>query len=1020
MGERKRLKEIPKNCKVKYWNERIPNILQKQDHWTLWEIDSLMYAAITKILNKDRAKCIQKNDQRIKKKNNFVEKTDMRKTEIANLRKIISWIVDIIKTRHERKKLTYKQYCNLKKMKTKYKVSSTKKLTEIAEKLKQMVKVLATRCRRAEKSALFKSENSEFRKSQGAWLEKKIHDNSDQNKGSPTAEEVTRFWKSIWGNDTSNKEVSEKWLNWEQQFKENVNIVKRPVDNPHIPMGLMKKVIKRMKPLKAPGWDQIIPYYWQKLNNIHKVLNYVINRSFENSTCEKWETLGRTILFPKKGKDSTKPESYRPITCLMIIYKIKSAIIARKLNTHIHDNNLWPFEQFGALGGTQGSKEVLLLDAMIAEEVRLYKRNIFMVWTDVKKAYDSIQQRYIIRILVLLEVPEWIINFIKQAMKSWRTKLQMIIKDGMVVTDVIKIVFGKFQGDSLSPLLFCLSYLMVSVILRKKRLGYIPGPPGKRNVHHMKSHFIFMDDFKGLTSTESSLKAIIDISTEILEEIGLEIGLDKCAVLKVNKGKIIQMDGIDLSVGGIIQSVDINSSYSYLGIMELLDPCHSDVKEEIISKMTKVANIVWGSELDEKNKVDAHNMLVVSKLTYSFGIINWTQSELDDINRKLRKCISKYNCLNIHSNTNRLYLARKNGGRGLINIHHLFNRAIVSLVGYIFNANSEHAKLIKEYWVCKKKGTLLKKAEDIIENLKLNISFTANGMKKDGNVIHHKMVGSIMKKEYQKEYATWIQNNLHGKIIKRCIDDKMLTYESFKWLKHAKLRGPAVSTLFAIQEQVIPTRVIKKRIWKNINVVSEKCRMCNDQLETVSHVISGCSILANNLYKIRHDNVVRVVYYYLLHKLGFAETWQPWYDMSNVEPVKENDQCTIYWDYPLQTNNAIMCNKPDIVVIYKKCDAILIIEGSVPWDENLAAKVMEKRNKYIPLGIELKNLYAKSSYTVCEIVIGSTGLVNDSLRSAISKLCDDSNDINKIINFCQKAAILGTVRICRQLFDSII
>ena len=40
---------------------------------------------------------------------------------------------------------------------------------------------------------------------------------------------------------------------------------------------------------------------------------------------------------------------------------------------------------------------------------------------------------------------------------------------------------------------------------------------------------------------------------------------------------------------------------------------------------------------------------------------------------------------------------------------------------------------------------------------------------------------------------------------------------------------------------------------------------------------------------------MRVVYYYLLHKLGFAETWQPWYDMSNVEPVEENDQ---YWNYP--------------------------------------------------------------------------------------------------------------------------
>ena len=42
-----------------------------------------------------------------------------------------------------------------------------------------------------------------------------------------------------------------------------------------------------------------------------------------------------------------------------------------------------------------------------------------MVWTDVKKAYDNIQQRCIIRVFDLLEVPEWIINFIREAMKSW-------------------------------------------------------------------------------------------------------------------------------------------------------------------------------------------------------------------------------------------------------------------------------------------------------------------------------------------------------------------------------------------------------------------------------------------------------------------------------------------------------------------------------------------------------------------------------------------------------------------------
>ena len=206
----------------------------------------------------------------------------------------------------------------------------------------------------------------------------------------------------------------------------------------------MSKVIKKMKPWKASGWDQISPYYWQKFTNVHKILCSVINESFKNSSCEEWETLGRTVLFPKKGKDTSKPESYRPITCLSIIYKIRSALIANKLNRHIHENDLWPFEQFGTLPKTQGSKEALLVDSMIAQEVKLYKRNIYMVWTDVKKAFDSIQQKYIIKILELLETPAWIINWIRNAMNSWRTKLQVLIKDKMIVTEVIKIMCGIF------------------------------------------------------------------------------------------------------------------------------------------------------------------------------------------------------------------------------------------------------------------------------------------------------------------------------------------------------------------------------------------------------------------------------------------------------------------------------------------------------------------------------------------------------------------------------------------------
>jgi len=214
----------------------------------------------------------------------------------------------------------------------------------------------------------------------------------------------------------------------------------------------------------------------------------------------------------------------------------------------------------------------------------------------------------------------------------------------------------------------------------------------------------------------------------------------------------------------------------------------------------------------------------------------------------------------------------------------------------------------------------------------------------------------------------------------------------FRWLNTARLRGVAVSTLFAIQEQAIPTRVIKKRIWKNNILSSEYCRMCDKSLETVSHVISGCTVLANTYYKARHDNMLKVIYYYLLFKLGFEEKWHAWYEVNFIEPVKSNEVCSIYWDYPLQTNNYQKFNKPDIVIIYKQQDKISLIEGSVPWDENIASKQIEKRNKYKELSIELKNIHRKKICTISEVVIGSTGLLDESIKKSLKPLCDNSKD----------------------------
>ena len=58
----------------------------------------------------------------------------------------------------------------------------------------------------------------------------------------------------------------------------------------------------------------------------------------------------------------------------------------------------------------------------------MYKRNVYVGWTDVKKADDSVFQEFIIEMLNFIKAPKWIIGWLKEAMRTWRTIQQ--VKEG--------------------------------------------------------------------------------------------------------------------------------------------------------------------------------------------------------------------------------------------------------------------------------------------------------------------------------------------------------------------------------------------------------------------------------------------------------------------------------------------------------------------------------------------------------------------------------------------------------------
>ena len=102
--------------------------------------------------------------------------------------------------------------------------------------------------------------------------------------------------------------------------------------------------------------------------------------------------------------------------------------------------------------------------------------------------------------------------------------------------------------------------------------------------------------------------------------------------------------------------------------------------------------MVLKSKLNGRNKVTTISTWSVAIFRYGTGIIQWKASELEDLDRKSRKTMTIFGGLHPKSDVDRLYVKRKEGGRGFISVEQCIREEENSLGFYV--ANSEK-KLIR-------------------------------------------------------------------------------------------------------------------------------------------------------------------------------------------------------------------------------------------------------------------------------------------------------------------------------------
>lgn len=691
-------------------------------------------------------------------------------------------------------------------------------------------------------------------------------------------------------------------------------------------------------------------------------------------------TQGVTYLIPK-GQDTRDPANYRPITCLPTLYKIITSIVARKIHQHCERYEILAEEQKGCRKSSQGCKEQLTIDSVVVEQACHGRRNLNAAYIDYKKAFDTVPHSWLFRVLTVYKIHPTITEFLKQVASTWRTVLKIKTYNRHVNTEPIPIKRGIFQGDALSPLWFCLALNPLSHLLNSSPCGF--------NIRHRNAaqykltHLLYMDDLKLYASNKVHLQELLNLTHTFSRDIQMNFGLDKCRTQTITRGLHAE-ESIQLRDNVVISALREGETYRYLGCQQSRRIQHKQIKQHLTDEFTTRLKAILRTHLDSQNLVKAVNTYAIPVLTYSFGVIHWTQTELHSLQTRINTTLTLYRKHHPKSAIERLTLPRRMGGRGLIDITNLHNKQIDNL---------------RMYFQQKKETSAIHKSINLADKY---------------SPLHLTMAElDLTKTTEEDKILAWKQKVLHGRYPNELDQLHVDKEASYAWLTRSGLHPETEGFIIAIQDQVIGTRNYRKYILKDPAVHDDSCRRCHEMPETVQHVIAACKTLAQTDYKHRHDQVASIIHQKLARQCGLTKETVPYYKYSPTV-ILENDGFRMYWDRTIITDKTVHHNRPDITLIHKRNKVTYLIDIAVPNTHNLQATHTAKIAKYADLSIELKDQWKMDSVVTVPIVLSATGVIPKTLHKSIATLELPPSTFIEL----QKAAILNTCHVMRKFLDS--
>lgn len=794
----------------------------------------------------------------------------------------------------------------------------------------------------------------------------------------------------------------------------------------------LKLSLKKKRNRAAPGPNGLPYTIYKKLPIVLEHFHIIILHAWPNFPTTDWK-VGRTALIHKSGS-TDDPQNFRPITMTNTDGKILLSVIAKRALEYMKGNKYYNISvQKGFINDMAGCAEHTTMLIEMLRNAKANRRQITVCWTDLANAFGSLRHDLIQFALSWYHFPESFRKFVYHYYDGLLVK----VKTEMWTTDVISVQKGIFQGCPLSVHLFNIVWnLALDMLEKSKDLGYT-----LKDSNIQVSHICYADDLTIITRTPGDNQKLIDILDEFLNWTAcMKAKPTKCKSLAfrvfpstkyapLTESSYSTYDPLLTVNNENIPSIE-KAPFKFLG--RKVDYTLNDerMKEEVRSKLIELINILDQASITGAMKSWAYNNYIVPYITWELTIYDFSVSFGEELEAKITLHLKKWLGLSKNASPSILYRSTDHFGLSLTKITtHLKNMQVcrMHLLKYSQDPKSRdlYAYLKQRLQPrCNRLGLPLPhrvwSAVNTLENAERDIkldSMVRPAYGKTGLGFIERPPCSSNKERRQEVSRRITQDDEHAMLVKCHSYAMQGEWTKYDGLMNAdwswqtlvwSLSGELLKFALNASLNVLPTPDNLRRWSKTKDAV---CSLCGTTNTTLLHILNGCpTSLHQGRYTWRHDNIVCYISKFLESTMNNYHTVPTdCKEKPGISFVREGEilksknksqlkasilQNTHDWQilydydgssYVFPPHIATTALRPDIVIYSDSIKTVVVLELTVPAEENVQRRHQQKRHKYESLLMDACQLNGWKTH-LFPVEVGSKGYVAFSMDKALKNL----------------------------------